>query len=439
MLGVAEWLRGQRARPGAEKVEIGMLKVRINQLRIEADRVQVAALVLLMLVGLTFVYSATMAGEPVSLVQKWAESSFTEFIRWVSDRFFFRQFVWYLLGVVGAVAVCLLDYRALSRWSLVIYWTSIVLLVAVLIPGIGAWRYGARRWIDLGVAQFQPSEFAKLALVLALAHYLSRPREELKQRWVFAKAVGMLVLPVLLIMREPDLGSAVVLIPTSLAMLHAAGAPSRYMRMLLGALGLLGALFIVDVLFAPPHWQIKLQDYQRRRLLVYFGRSYTPPAGASQAEIERMRKQQLDDSYHVRQALISVGSGGLTGKGLCKGTQNALGYLPRTVAHNDFIFSVIAEEKGFIGSVTVLGLYAAVLFTGLRTASQARDRLGRLIAVGIIALLFSQVFINIGMNIRLMPVTGVPLPLVSYGGSSVVGTLIGIGLLQNVHINRKGY
>jgi rod shape determining protein RodA len=137
--------------------------------------------------------------------------------------------------------------------------------------------------------------------------------------------------------------------------------------------------------------------------------------------------------------LISVGSGGLTGKGWRHGTQNALGYLPRAVAHNDFIFSVIAEEEGFIGSVVVLSLYAVVLFAGLRIAGQARDRLGKLVAVGVVTLIFSHVFINIGMNIRIMPVTGVPLPLLSYGGSSVLGSLIAAGLMQNVYIHRKGY
>src|SRR5581483_8917174 len=139
------------------------------------------------------------------------------------------------------------------------------------------------------------------------------------------------------------------------------------------------------------------------------------------------------------QSLISVGSGGLTGKGWTEGTQNALGYLPRAVAHNDFIFSVIAEEKGFLGSLFVLALYSVILFTGIRVAAQARDRLGRLLAVGVVTMLFSHVFINIGMNIRLMPVTGVPLPLLSYGGSSVLGSLIAIGMLQNVHIYRKAY
>jgi rod shape determining protein RodA len=223
-------------------------------------------------------------------------------------------------------------------------------------------------------------------------------------------------------------------------MLYAAGTPKRYLVRLVAGVGILGALFLTDVLFAPSKWQVfKLEDYQRRRLLVYFDREDPQSPGASKADRERLRKMRFDDSHNVRQALISVGSGGLMGKGWRQGTQNALGYLPRAVAHNDFIFSVIAEEKGFFGSVLVLTLYGTVLFTGIRIAGQARDRLGRLLAVGVVTLLFSHVFINIGMNIRIMPVTGVPLPLLSYGGSSVLGSLIAIGLLQNVYIYRKAY
>jgi rod shape determining protein RodA len=248
-----------------------------------------------------------------------------------------------------------------------------------------------------------------------------------------------MALPFLLIMKEPDLGSALVLVPTGLAMMYAAGVPRASLLRLLGVGALLAALFLVDILFAPPNWQLKLEDYQRRRLLVYFGRDYIAHAGASKAEVERLRKQQFDDSHNVRQALISVGSGGLAGKGWREGTQNTLGYLPRSVAHNDFIFSVIAEEKGFMGSVLVLTLYGAILFTGIRIAGQARDRLGRLVAVGVVALFFSHIFINIGMNIRLMPVTGVPLPLLSYGGSSVLSSLIAMGLLQSVYLYRKAY
>jgi rod shape determining protein RodA len=174
------------------------------------------------------------------------------------------------------------------------------------------------------------------------------------------------------------------------------------------------------------------------RLLTYFGRDFAP-RNASPQERKALRKLRREKSYNVQQALISVGSGGLFGKGWRQGTQHSLGFLPRAGAHNDFIFSVIAEEEGFVGSVVVLTLYAVLLFDGIRIASRARDRLGQLLAIGVVTLLFCHVFINIGMNIGLMPVTGIPLPLISYGGSSVVCSLIAIGILHNVHIYRRSY
>jgi rod shape determining protein RodA len=223
-----------------------------------------------------------------------------------------------------------------------------------------------------------------------------------------------------------------------LVMMFVAGTPPKFLFRFLSGAGLLIILLLVDILFAPPRWQVKLEDYQRHRLLVYFGKDFAP-RDATLAERQRARDLQRQKSYNVDQALISVGSGGLTGKGWRQGTQNSLGYLPRAVAHNDFIFSVIAEEKGFLGSVTVLTLYGLILFIGIKIAGQARDRLGKLLAVGVVTLVFSHVFINIGMNIRLMPVTGIPLPLLSYGGSSVLCSLIAIGILQNVHIYRRYY
>jgi rod shape determining protein RodA len=232
-----------------------------------------------------------------------------------------------------------------------------------------------------------------------------------------------------------------IFLPIALVMLLMAGTPPTYLLKLCLAGCLFVTLLLVDVLLAPPNWRIKLEDYQRRRLLVFFGLDYVrfAPPGAPLAERQRLRVQQQNDEYNSRQALISVGSGGLAGKGWRQGSQIALGYLPRAVAHNDFIFSVIAEESGFVGSVGVVALYGVILFCGLRIASQARDRLGKLLAVGVVTLFFSHVFINIGMNIRIMPVTGVPLPLLSYGGSSVLCSLIAVGLMQNVYLYRREY
>jgi rod shape determining protein RodA len=391
----------------------------------KVDWLMLFGLVGLMTVGLAFIYSATTATETAQ-VTAWYRQ------RWV------LQIVWYAGGVTAAIILCVIDYHILARWSLVAYWGTILLLLVVLIPGIGAMRFGARRWIDLGFFQFQPSEFAKLAFIFAQAHFLSRPPDELRLTNVFWKALGLMVLPFVIILKEPDLGSALILIPVGLTMMYVAGVPIRYLRNLGIGAGILVALILVDVLFAPPNWQIKLEDYQKRRLMVYFGREAIPP-NATPSERAEARRAQRNYSYNVDQAMISVGSGGMFGKGWCRGTQNALGYLPRNVAHNDFIFSVIAEEKGFMGSVIVIALYSVVLFTGIRVAGQTRDRLGKLLAVGAVAMWFSHIFINIGMNIRLMPVTGVPLPLLSYGGSSVICSLIAAGILQNVYIYRRSY
>jgi len=392
------------------------------------DPLQLGAVLCLMLLSVMFVYSATMTNE-------------TTITRLFSHTYI-RQFVWCVLGLGAAGAVCLVDYHVICRWSFVAYWIAILLLIAVLIPGIGKTHdVGARRWIDLPFFQFQPSEFAKLAFILAQAHYLSRPPDELRLPAVFWKAIGLLALPFLLIVKEPDLGSGLVLVPTGLVMLAVAGTPLRYLGQLVGLGALLVVLLLGDLLYAPPNYRIKMKEYQVKRLLVYFGINYVnySAAGADAAEQRRVKEEQEKDEYNVKQAMIAVGSGGMWGKGWRHGQQNYLGYVPRAGKHNDFIFCVIAEELGFFGSLIVLGLYSVILFTGIRIAGQARDRLGKLLAAGVVTLLFSHIFINIGMNIRIMPVTGIPLPLLSYGGSSVLGSMIAIGLLQNIYMYRKAY
>ena len=390
------------------------------------DRLQLLALAGLMFVGAAFVASATTVS-PMEADKPWFA------------QIWFRQLIWYVLGAGIATGVWLVDYHTLARWSFVVYWGMVLCLVAVLIPHIGQTHgWGARRWIDLPFFQFQPSEFAKLAFILAAANFLSRPPDELRQLEVFWQGIGLMMLPFLLIMKEPDLGSALVLLPTGLIMMLVAGTPRRYLVQLVGGVGILCVLLLADVLFAPQHLRIPMQDYQRQRLLVYFGANFAS-SGASTQERVQARHEQMEKSYQVRQALISVGSGGFWGEGWRQGQQTALSFLPAGAAHNDFIFSVIAEEEGFVGSVVVLTLYAVLLFTGLRIAGQARDRLGKLLAVGVVTLLFSHVFINIGMNIRIVPVTGIPLPLLSYGGSSVLCSLIALGLMQNVYKNRRGY
>ncbi len=378
----------------------------------------------LMAVGALFIFSATGANEAA---RNAAWFDYTSIL----------QSLAYVLGIVLVCSSCLIDYARLARWALLAYWFSILLLVGVYV--IGVERLGAKRWIDLGPIQFQPSEFAKLAFLFAVANFLSRPVGELASPALFMKALGMALLPFGLIVKQPDLGSALVFLPMALVMMLVAGVPQRFLVRFLACGLLLVSLVLVDVMFASPKWSfIRLEEYQKHRLLVYFNLDFAPKNATDSGRLVA-RAEKDKKSYNVKQALISVGSGGFTGKGWRQGTQGALGYLPRAVAHNDFIFSVIAEETGFAGSLVVLGLYSVVLFSGVKIAGQARDRLGRILAAGVVALLFTHIFVNIGMNIALMPVTGIPLPLLSAGGTSVVCSLLAVGILQNIHQNRRHY
>jgi rod shape determining protein RodA len=372
-----------------------MYEPQLNERKRDDDWPLGAAVLGLMVIGPMFILSATQT-RPVLHDAYW------------------HQVVWYALGVGGAAAACYFEYGSLARWSAVFYWGAMVLLLAVYAMGVVL--NGAKRWL-FGL---QPSEFAKIAFILWLANYLSRPREELRRGKVFLAVLGYTLLPFILVLKEPDLGSALVFLSISLVMMFVAGVPNRMLAGLVGGVGLLVVLGVALILWGPAKLKI-VEPYQKNRLLSYFGQG----------------KKGLDYNYNVEQALISVGSGGLTGRGWRQGTQHSLGFLPTAGAHNDFIFSVIAEEEGFVGSVVVLTLYTVLLFSGIKIASQARDRLGQLMAIGVVTLLFSHVFINIGMNIRIMPVAGIPLPLLSYGGSSVICSLLAIGLLHNVHIYRR--
>ena len=352
------------------------------------------------------------------------------------ETYFFRQLVFYAVGLVMAVLIVVVDYHRLAGWSRAVYWLTIIMLVLVLIPGIGEVRQGARRWLDLGVTVIQPSEFAKLAFIFALADFLTRPHEEMLMPGVFLKALGMTTLPFLLILKEPDLGSSLVFFPIGVAMMFIAGVPLRFLGNFLGASSVVVLFVIINALYFPADWRISLQEYQRQRLLVYFNKDFAP-LNATPAERKAARALQRERTHNIRQAEISVGSGGLIGKGWGQGPQTRLGYLPRGVAHNDFIFSVIAEETGFLGSMSVLLLYTVILLKGMQIAALARDRLGKLLAVGVVTLIFCHVFVNIGMHLRLVPVTGIPLPLLSYGGSSVLSSLIAIAVLQNIQLHRN--
>jgi rod shape determining protein RodA len=355
------------------------------------------------------------------------------------------QLVWLTGGAIIYLGVSLVDYRF---WLNVAHWFYLLCvfpLVLVLLPGVGTARFGAQRWVDLGFFSFQPSETAKIAVLLITAGILIRNeigtvRQSLGVLGKLALAVGA---PMLLILAQPDLKSAIVLPPMVFSMLYVSKLSGRFFA---GALGvfllIIGAVVLdtsryVDFMeehgysydrdkgkYEPHSWLPYVHDYQRNRILPFVRPDKIDPLGIA---------------WNQRQSLISVGSGGLTGKGWTEGTQARLGYLPRSVAHNDFIFSVIAEEKGFLGSLTVLGLFGLVLFNGIRIAGLARDRFGTLIAIGVTVLFAVHVFVNIAMTIGLVPITGIPLPFISYGGSFMLSCCLLQGLVQSVYRFRKDF
>lgn len=365
---------------------------RVHPLRriLRIDTLAFCASMALAVIGILFVYSAGYRGEGAEAAP-----------------FYRRQILWVLVGLVAYAGATWVNYRHLSEQSWWLYAGGVLLLVLVLLFGIRV--YGARRWLAFFGLQVQPSEFAKLATILALSRFLGRPDLNRNSIWTLVTA-GAIVAPVfLLIAMEPDLGTAAMLLPITFVLLFVAGLPLRR----------IGALVLVGLLLLPAGWFV-LGDYQRERVRVFLDPGRDP----------------LGSGWSKIQSQIAVGSGGLRGKGYLQGTQNVLGFLPRTVAPTDFIFSVIAEETGFAGSMVVLSLYAIVLARGIRTSIKAREKTGQLLAAGMTTLLFSHVFVNIAMTVGLLPVTGLPLPLISYGGSFMVSAMLGLGLIQSVHVRR---
>jgi rod shape determining protein RodA len=314
----------------------------------------------------------------------------------------------YALGIgLIALLVCLaVDYRMLAEHSLFLYGALLVLLVFVLLKG--QTQMGGQRWIPIGPFHLQPSEFGRIAVALILAMYFGENRRGAKNTGDLIIGGVLTIIPLLLIAKQPDLGTAVTLLPVFVGVAFLAGLRLR----------LLGVLALAGILIAPIAWKFALKDYQRQRIETFVNPEQDP-RGAG---------------YQTIQARITVGSGGLTGKGFRHGTQGQYKFLP--VAHNDFIFSVLAEEQGFIGVLVALGLYLFVILRTLEAARLAKDRLGAYLVGGIIAGFAFQVVYNVSMSAGLAPVKGITLPLMSYGGSSLIASLAGFGLILNVRMRR---
>ena len=318
-----------------------------------------------------------------------------------------NQALGFLVGLAGAVPLALIDYRRLRPYMALMYGLVLVTLFAVTISGISA--KGAQRWIDIGPVQLQPSELAKLLVVVVLASYFADNR--LSDNKTFLKSLGIIVPPALLVFAQPDLGTALVFGAVFFVMSYVGGA--RLYQ--LGALVLTGSIFSVLA--------IKLgilEDYQIARLTAFLD-----PTSVGVTE----------EGYQVLQSKVAIGSGGFTGKGLDAVTLANLGFLPED--HTDFIFSNLAERMGFVGGLLLLGLFFILIWRILHVATIARDRFGVLLAVGVATIFLFHVFVNVGMAMGIMPVTGIPLPFISYGRSSLVMSLLSLGVLQSIVIRSK--
>jgi rod shape determining protein RodA len=352
------------------------------------------------------------------------------------------QALWIIIGFLIYMVVSLLDYHFWMRFAHVIYVIGVASLVLVFL-----WpeKYGSQRWIDFGIFKIQPSEFAKIVTLILGASIMSRSelgtlKDSLKG--IFKLGICF-ACPMFLIFKQPDLGSSLVFPPIAFSLLYVARIPYRFFvataLLFVVIIGVLGYDVFRSYQYKSenPNPQeaivayedttlIPLKDYQRKRILTFLAPEIMDPNG-------------IGSNWNRIQALIAVATGGITGKGLGNGMQAKLGYLPSAVAHNDFIFAVLAEESGFVGGIIAIGAFFLLIFGCLKVASKASDRFGAMLAIGVSILLMTHVFINIGMTIGITPITGLPLPFLSYGGSFLISCFILLGLVQSVYRHRKEF
>lgn len=326
------------------------------------------------------------------------------------------QALWILSGLVLMIVVATFDYQKFRSVSWLIYGFNLALLVAVFFVGSSA--KGAQRWIPVtsGFA-IQPSEFAKILVIITLADFLAKRQGKLNRFRDFIAPIAVVAVPMLLIFLQPDLGTSMVLIAILIGMMYVAGAnPWKFTVLLLVGAAIVGVVLWLHFAYGLP---LPMKDYQLKRLTIFMD-----PAS-----------DMAGDGYHIIQSMTAIGSGGLWGKGYRLGTQGQYDFLPEH--HTDFVFSVIGEEFGFIGAVTLLFLFLIFIFRAVNIASKSRDLFGMLIAAGIVAMFTFHILVNVGMTSGIMPVTGIPLPLISYGGSTLWANMVAIGLLLSVNLRRR--
>lgn len=371
------------------------------QLWRHVDVLLVAATVLIAVFGCVMVYTATR-----DQLQA-AGLSPTYFVK--------KQGVFMVLGLAVMGGVATIDYRRLRDWSMLIYGFCIMMLLAVYV--VGHKSKGAQAWFQVGSYQMEPSEFAKIGLIIALGAYCAAARGRLSGK-ALVVLLALAGIPFVLIYKQPDLGSALVLAAVLVAVLLIGGASGRH-------LGLLGALVVV-LAVAVVHFGV-LKSYQQARLTSFVN-------APDQPNLALLRTEAGATEYNVAESKIAVSNGGLTGQGIGKGSQTNLSYVPEQ--RTDFIFTAVGEQLGLVGSVILLLLFLTVIWRTWRAATLSRDTFGTLICVGVLAMITFQVFENIGMAVGIMPVAGIPLPLMSYGGSAVVATFAGLGLVLSVRMHR---
>ena len=370
---------------------------RIKNVMGSFDYLQITVVVLLLTISIIFIYNTGAQNGSDYAMSFWK-----------------KQLQWIGVGFTGYVILSAIDYRRWLNLSFPIYVFALIMLIAVLF--FGRYVYGARRWLVIPGVDFriQPSELAKFATVLFLSSIMGYSGFNVNRLVNFLFVVVTIALPFALIVVEPDLGSSIILLPIGAVLIFLAGLRWRYIFALLsGGVVLIGGFIVNEAYKIYPI----LHEYQWNRL-----KSFVSP----EIDIHGI-------NYNATQARLAVGSGGLTGKGIGEGTQNALGFLPQSISNNDFIFSVIAEEVGFLGCLVLYLLYGLLFYSILRTAYLAVDKFGRYVAVGFSIILFTHVFINTGMSIGVTPITGLSLPLISYGGSFVFSTLCALGLVHSIY------
>jgi rod shape determining protein RodA len=346
-----------------------------------------------------------LLGATVSLVALSATTLATLSVGRAGGGVALRQIAWFGLGLIALLVVASIDYRRLVRIAPALYLAGLVVLLALFV--FGRTVSGARRWLLVGPLSVQPSELFKLCFVLMVVWLLSTRWAQPVGKTVLVVAAPLALVPAVLIVKQPDLGTALLLFPVLIALLIAAGMRLR----------ILGGLVLMGLAAAPLAW-IALKDYQRDRILVFLDPLRDP----------------LGRAYNVIQAKIAIGSGQLLGKGVAGATQSRLAFLPER--HTDFIFAVFAETWGFVGCLVLLTCYALLLLRGFDIAASTREPVGRLVALGVTALVSTQVLVNVGMVTGLIPVVGIPLPFMSYGGSSMVVSMMALGLLLSVRMRQ---